>query len=129
MGKAPFTSSRPSNRSPSRAEGLPGRWQLALRVAVRAADPSTRQGDMLRCIARMRSEVGDTLSGPTQPVSTGRLARTALLVVLIVLALGPSVIDSRIMAGSIPATLATLASVFCVALSRSAIPSLRATGR
>jgi hypothetical protein len=84
---------------------------------------------MLRCIAWMRSEVGDTLSGPTQPVTTGRLARTALLVVLIVLALGPSIIDSRISVESMQATLATLTLGFCVALSRSAIPSLRATGR
>ena len=85
--------------------------------------------DMLRCLGRMRSEVGDTMNGRPQPVTTGRFARTALLVVLIVLALGPSIIDSRISAGSIPAILATLASGFFVALSRTAIPSLRATGR
>jgi hypothetical protein len=77
----------------------------------------------------MRSEVGDILNGRPQPVTTGRLARTALLVVLIVLALGPSIVDSRTPAGSIPAILATLTSGFCIALSRSAIPSLRATGR
>jgi hypothetical protein len=83
--------------------------------------------DMLRGNARMRSE--DTLSGRPQPVNTGRLARTALLVVLIVLALGPSIIDSRIVAESIPVILAALTFGFCVAVSRSAIPSLRATGR
>jgi hypothetical protein len=84
---------------------------------------------MLRYIARMRSEVGGTVNGRPQPVATGRFARTAFLVVLIVLALGPSIIDSRIPVGSIPAILATLASGFCLALSRTAIPSLRATGR
>jgi hypothetical protein len=84
---------------------------------------------MLRYIARMRSEVGDTVNGRPQPVATGRFARTAFLVVLIVLALGPSIIDSRISVESMQATLATLTLGFCVALSRSAIPSLRATGR
>jgi hypothetical protein len=75
----------------------------------------------------MRSE--DTLNGRPEPIITGRLARTALLVVLIVLALGPSIVDSRSPAGSIALILATLASGFCVALSRAANPSLRATGR
>jgi hypothetical protein len=84
---------------------------------------------MLRCSARMRPEVGDIMNGRPQLGSTGRFARTALLVVLIVLALGPSIMDSRIPAGSVPAILATLASGFFVALSRTAIPSLRATGR
>jgi hypothetical protein len=80
-------------------------------------------------LQRADEEVGVTVNGRPQPVPTGRLARTALLVVLIVLALGPSIIDSRIPAGSISAILATLASGFFVALSRTAIPSLRATGR
>jgi hypothetical protein len=69
------------------------------------------------------------LNGRPQPVTQGRLARTALLVVLIVLALGLSITDSRIVAESIPAILAALTPGFCVALSRTAIPSLRATGR
>jgi len=77
----------------------------------------------------MRSEVSDKLNGRPEHVAGSRLARTALLVVLIVLVLGPSIIDPRTPAESMPATLATLASGFCVALSRSALPSLRAIGR
>ena len=80
-----------------------------------------------RGITRMRSE--NTVNDRPEPDVTGRLARTALLVVLIVLTLGHSIADSRISAESIPVILAALASGFCVALSRSAIPSLRASGR
>lgn len=78
--------------------------------------------------ARVRREIVHTLQGRPQPVITGRLARTALLVVLIVLTLGPWILDSRIPVGQSPAILATLASVFYV-ISHSELSSLRATGR
>ena len=45
-----------------------------------------------RGIARMRSE--NTVNDRPEPDVTGRLARTALLVVLIVLTLGHSIADS-----------------------------------
>jgi hypothetical protein len=74
------------------------------------------------------SEVGDTVKDPRQPVTIGRLERIALLAVLIVLALGPQILDSPIPAGSSGATLAVLGSV-CGILTRSGTSSLRATGR
>ncbi len=83
---------------------------------------------MVRFAAQMGSEVGDTLQGQPQPITTGRLARTALLVVLIVLAMGPWILDRSIAVGSSPAILATLAFVFRAA-SPSERSSLRATGR
>jgi hypothetical protein len=70
---------------------------------------------------RRADEIGDTLNGPSQPVTTDRLARATLLVVLIVLAFGPSIIDSTIPTESTQVILATLASGFCVALSCSAL--------
>ncbi len=74
------------------------------------------------------SEVGDTLKGRRHPVTSDRLERTALLVVLIVLALGPRILDSPIPAESSAAILAILGSVYGV-LTHAELPSLRATGR
>lgn len=96
------------------------------RLTIARANPQLDSG--ICCVGRA-DEIGGTLNGRPQPITTDRLARTALLVVLIVLALGPSIVDSRIPVESIPVILAALTSGFCVALSRSAIPSLRATGR
>ena len=68
------------------------------------------------------------MKGRHQPVATGRLARTSFLVVLIVLALGPRILASRIPAESSPAILAILASVGFI-LTHSGLPSLRTAGR
>jgi hypothetical protein len=88
----------------------PLRWE-------RDCMPAARERDMVRLLPRMGSEGGVTLQGRPQPVTSGRLARTALLVVLIVLALGSRILDSRIAVGSSPVILAMLAYTIVVVVT------------
>ncbi len=76
----------------------------------------------------MGSEVGDTLTGRRHPLTSDRLERMALLVVLIVLALGPRILDPPIPAGSSAAILVILGSLYGE-LAHPELSSLRATGR
>ena len=82
---------------------------------------------MLHPMVRMGLDAGGDSSSPPQPAAPSRLSRAAFLVVLLVIALSPWILDSGIPAESLQVIITALASACAFTLLW--LSSLRATGR